>query len=91
MRLKKTAMTYRLFIRRNAQKQLAKIPANDYKAVKKVIFNLANNPRPKGAVRLKGREGWRVRQGVYRIVYNIEDDRLVITVINFGHRKDVYR
>ncbi len=84
-------MTYNLTIRRKAQKQLAKLPSKDYKKVKQTIFNLANEPRPAGAIKLKGREGWRVRQGNYRIIYEIIDKELVITVLDIDHRKDIYR
>jgi mRNA interferase RelE/StbE len=52
---------------------------------------LAENPRPQGSQKLSGRDRYRIRQGVYRIVYSIEDDRLVVVVIKVGHRKDVYR
>ena len=83
-------MTYNLTIRRKAQKQLAKLPLKDYKKVKQTIFNLANEPRPAGAIKLKGREGWRVRQGNYRIIYEIIDKELVITVLDIDHRKDIY-
>ena len=84
-------MTYKIFIRRKAQKQLAKLPANDYKKVKQTILNLAYEPRPAGSLKLKGRDGWRVRQGNYRIIYEIKDNELIITVIDIGHRKDIYR
>ncbi len=84
-------MTYKLSIRRKAQKQLAKLPPSDYKKVKQIILNLADNPRPAGSKKLKGRDGWRVRQGNYRIIYDIKADILVVTVLDVGHRKDIYR
>jgi mRNA interferase RelE/StbE len=84
-------MTYKLRIRRKAQKQLAKLPANDYKRIRQTILDLANEPRPAGASKLKGREGWRVRQGNYRIIYEIIDNELIVTVLDIGHRKDIYR
>ncbi|GAF04804.1 type II toxin-antitoxin system RelE family toxin [Saccharicrinis fermentans] len=84
-------MTYKLSISRKAQKQLAKLPANDYKKVKQTILDLADEPRPAGSKKLKGRNGWRVRQGDYRIIYDIEDDVLVVTVLDAGHRKDIYK
>ena len=55
-------MTYKISIRRKAQKQLAKIPAADYRKVKAAIQALATNPRASGSKKLKGRPGWRVRQ-----------------------------
>ncbi|MBA7577641.1 hypothetical protein ES708_19494 [subsurface metagenome] len=84
-------MTYKLSIRRKAQKQLAKLPANDYKKVKQTILDLANDPRPAGSKKLKGRDGWRVRQGNYRIIYEIEDSQLIVTVLEVGDQKDIYR
>ena len=52
--------------------------------------NLAENPRPKGYKKLKGRTGYRIRVGNYRIIYEIFDDILLIDVIDLGHRKDIY-
>ena len=54
------------------------------------IENLAENPRPKGYKKLKGRTGYRIRVGNYRIIYEIFDDILLIDVIELGHRKDIY-
>lgn len=84
-------MTYKLSIRRKAQKQLAKLPADDYKKVKQTILDLANDPRPNGSIKLKGRDGWRVRQGNYRIIYDIKEDVLTVIVLDVGHRRHIYR
>jgi mRNA interferase RelE/StbE len=84
-------MTYKILIRRKAQKQLTKIPARDYKKVKQVILDLANDPRPPGSKKLKGRPGWRIRLGNYRVIYEIQDDKLIIIVLDVGNRKDIYK
>ncbi len=84
-------MTYKISILRRAQKQLAKIPASEYKKVKQAILNLAKDPRPPGSKKLKGREGWRIRQGDYRVIYEIQDDQLIVIVLDVGNRKDIYR
>ena len=84
-------MTYKISILRRAQKQLAKIPASDYKKVKSAILDLAHNPRPSGSKKLKGRPGWRIRQGNYRVIYEIQDDKLIIIIVDIGNRKDIYR
>ena len=84
-------MTYKIFIRRKAQKELAKLPANDYKRVKQTILNLASEPRSGSSKKLKGRDGWRIRQGNYRIIYEIIDNEFIVTVLDIGHRKDIYR
>ena len=84
-------MIYKVNIRRKAQKQLAKIPANDYKKVKQAIRDLEHDPRPPGSQKLKGRPGWRIRQGDYRVIYEIQDDQLIVIVLDVGNRKDIYK
>ena len=56
----------------------------------KAILNLANNPRPQGCIKLKGREGYRIRKGDYRIIYDIYDKILIVEIIAIGNRRDVY-
>jgi mRNA interferase RelE/StbE len=51
---------------------------------------LADNPRPQGYRKLKGRKGYRIRVGDYSIIYEIFDKVLVIEVVDLGHRKDIY-
>jgi len=51
---------------------------------------LADNPRPQGCKKLKGRDGYRIRVGNYRIIYDIFDIELVVDFIALGHRKDIY-
>jgi len=84
-------VNYEIKILRGAIKQLELLSAHDYKAVKSKIFQLSENPRPEGCKKLKGRTGYRVRQGNYRIIYEILDDILVVQVIRIGHRKELYR
>lgn len=84
-------MTWQIRILRSAIKQLQALPARDYKLVKEQILSLAENPRPAGSQKLKGRPGFRVRQGNYRIIYDVFDQILTIEVIRIGHRKDVYK
>ena len=55
------------------------------------IRSLGDDPRPSGCVKLTGAEKYRVRQGAYRILYTIEDDRVVVTIVRVAHRKSVYR
>jgi mRNA interferase RelE/StbE len=83
-------MPYQLTIRPRAIKVLEKLNEPDYSAIKKAIYNLADNPRPAGCKKLKGRTGWRIRSGNYRILYNIFDQVLTVDVIAVGHRKDIY-
>ncbi len=56
------------------------------------IFKLADDPRPRGCIKMKGYSNqWRIRSGRYRIIYSIYDARLVVEVIDVDDRKDVYR
>ncbi|MGC9355392.1 MAG: type II toxin-antitoxin system RelE family toxin [Mariniphaga sp.] len=84
-------MIYKVVILRGAVKQLEMLPAKDYHAIKSKILALAENPRPRGCEKLKGRPGYRVRQGNYRIIYDIWEDVLTVGIIRVGHRKNVYR
>ena len=84
-------MKYSVFIRRSAQKFLARMPGEARTRAVKAIRALGDRPRPAGAKKLSGRDAWRIRVGTYRIIYEIRDDRLVVAVVTIGHRKDVYR
>jgi mRNA interferase RelE/StbE len=56
------------------------------------MLALAENPRPPGCKKLKDTKGtWRLRVGVYRILYDIEDSSAMVTVVRIGHRKEIYR
>lgn len=81
---------YQLLIEKQVQKQLEKIPSPDYERIKTTIVELAVNPRPSGYKKLKGRDGYRIRQGNYRIVYDIQDQILTVLILAAGHRKDIY-
>jgi len=84
-------MSYAVFILRRAQKELAQLPAAVYEQAKETIRTLGEEPRPPGCKKLTGREGWRIRIGDYRIIYEIDDARSVVTVLDIGHRRDIYR
>ena len=82
---------YELVVRKSVAKDLRAIPNVDVKRILNRIRALANDPRPAGCERLSGQARYRIRQGHYRIVYEIEDARLVVLVIKVAHRRDVYR
>ena len=84
-------MSYEVSILRRARKALGTIHGPQYEKVKKAIIALGENPRPKGCKKLSGRNGWRVRVGDYRIIYEIEDMKLIVLVVHLGHRREVYR
>ena len=83
--------SYRIEIKRSAVKELEAVPAKDRRRITAKIQALAGNPRPAGCEKLSGHDKYRIRQGNYRILYTIEDDVLVVTVIKIGDRRDVYR
>lgn len=83
--------SYKLEVTRSARKAIEKLPKAYIKAVTETIQSLSEDPRPIGHTKLSGLPGYRVRVGVYRIIYEIKDDVLVVIVIGVGHRKDVYR
>lgn len=84
-------MNYELFIERRAQRQLARISQPYQERIIAKIQGLAHDPRPVGAKKLSGREGWRIRVGDYRVIYEIRDKSLIILVLAVGHRREVYR
>ncbi len=83
---------YSVRIKKSARKEVESIATKaDRRRVIKRIESLADNPRPPGALKLSGRERYRILQGRYRILYTIEDTVLVVHVIKIGDRKDGYR
>lgn len=83
--------SYEVVFKRSVAKDLRAFPKDDIKRVMERIHSLAEDPRPPGCEKLSGLERYRLRQGSYRIVYEIEDTRLVVLVVKVGHRRDVYR
>ena len=84
-------MAYAVRIIRRAQRELAALPSGAYERSRDAMYDLGDQPRPPGCLKLAGREGWRVRIGDYRIVYEIDDHDEIVTVLHVGHRRDVYR
>jgi mRNA interferase RelE/StbE len=82
---------YNIVILRRAQRELVQLPSDSYARVRDAVRALSTTPRPVGSRKLTGREGWRLRVGDYRIVYEIDDDTRMVRVIHIGHRRDVYR
>ncbi|HMN43335.1 MAG TPA: type II toxin-antitoxin system RelE/ParE family toxin [Povalibacter sp.] len=83
--------SYELVFRKSVAKDLRAFPKADVKRIMQRIRSLADDPRPPGSEKLSGQDRYRVRQGTYRIVYEIEDHRLLVVVVRVGHRRDVYR
>jgi len=84
-------LTYALFIERSAQRSLSRIAAEDRSRLSHAIRSLAEEPRPHGVEKLRGTDAWRIRVGDYRILYEIHDKRLLILVVDSGHRREIYR
>ncbi len=83
--------SYRLLIKPSAVKELESLPQKDRRRVVRRVQALATEPRPPGAEKLKGIELYRVRQGDYRVLYEVVDSSETVTVIKIGNRRDVYR
>ena len=82
---------YKVFFKAPVEKELQAIPKKDVTKILRQINSLAINPRPPGCEKLTGQERYRVRQGMYRIVYSIQDFNLTVWIVRVGNRKDVYR
>jgi mRNA interferase RelE/StbE len=85
-------MTYRIEFTPKAERQFRALPVSVQRRLRKRIDRLAAHPRPRGVEKLEGGEGLlRIRVGSYRVIYVVEDDRLLVLVIRIGHRREVYR
>ena len=82
---------YEVRLKRSVAKDLRAIPVKDVARILKRIEALKGDPRPTGAEKLSGQEKYRIRQGVYRIIYEIRNQELIIVVVKIGHRREVYR
>lgn len=83
--------SYRLVFRKSVSKDFLPIPNKDVARILRRIEALREDPRPIGCEKLSGQERYRIRQGVYRIIYEISDHELIIIVVKMGHRKGVYK
>lgn len=85
-------MRYTVNFRPSARKSLGKLPRRDQVRIVSAAEALSQEPRPLGSKKLSTEEDlWRIRVGSYRVIYQIEDDGLLILVVKIGHRKDVYQ
>jgi len=82
---------YSITFKKSVSKDLRSIPATDVKRILKKIDSLANNPRATGCIKLSAQECYRVRQGLYRIVYEIHDEVLVVLIVKVAHRSTAYK
>ena len=82
---------FELRFKPSVAKDLRGIPKTEVRRLLKRIEALREAPRPAGCEKLTGRELYRIRQGVYRVVYSVDDDAVVVEVIKVAHRREVYR
>lgn len=83
-------MAYEIGVRPAALRSLRRIDRQDHARIRGAIALLAANPRPPGARALRGRDGFRIRVGDYRIIYTVNDGKLLVVIVALGHRRDVY-
>ena len=83
---------YDVFIKPSALKELEAISSKkDRQRIVHAISSLGEDTRPAGCQKLSGKDKYRIRSGQYRILYEIEDAALIVTVVKIGHRREVYR
>ena len=83
--------SFEVIFKQSVAKDLRQIPKKDVARILKRIEALRAEPRPPGVEKLSGQEKYRIRQGVYRILYEIKNKELIVVVVKIGHRRDVYR
>ena len=82
---------YEVIFKQSVAKDLRAIPVKDVSRILKRIEALKVKPRPSGVEKLSGQQKYRIRQGVYRIIYEIKNFELLIVVVKIGHRREVYK
>ena len=82
---------YRLVFKKSVAKDLRVLSKKDVARILECFDALQADPRAQGCEKLSGRDRYRVRQGVYRVVYEIQDDEQLVVVVKVGHRRDAYR
>jgi mRNA interferase RelE/StbE len=82
---------YSVLIKRSAAKELEVVPKKDREKLVAKIHALAVDPRPPGAEKLAGDDRYRIRHGVYRVLYEVDDHTVVVMIVRVAHRREVYR
>ena len=82
-------MPYLLEVSPAAQRQARRVPRNDARRIRNALRSLADDPRPIGSVKLRGfDDAWRIREGEYRIIYEIHDDEQRVMVLKIARRNE---
>jgi mRNA interferase RelE/StbE len=83
--------TYKVSLKKSAEKELRSIPARDVSKIIDKIKNLQQQPRPHGCEKMEGGERYRIRQGDWRVIYTIDDAEKSVMVFKIGNRREIYR
>lgn len=83
--------SYKIIIRKSVSKDMKRIPKKDVRRILNALKALSEEPRPPQSKKLSGEDKYRLRCGVYRVLYEIQDELLVVCVVRVRHRKHVYR
>lgn len=83
--------SYRIVIKKSAAKEIERIKKKDRIRIIDKIRSLAEDPHPVGSNKLSRQEKYRIRQGNYRILYQVKNEELIINVVKVGHRRDIYK
>jgi len=82
---------YSLQIETRAERELRQVPKRDAERLVRRILVLQKDPRPPGCMKLAGADGYRIRQGDWRVIYQVDDTAREIRIVKVGHRREVYR
>ena len=84
-------MPYTVRLKPRAERELDRLPIAVARRIWERLLALERDPRPRGAAKLEGVEGYRIRIGDYRVVCLVDDDQRVVDVARIAHRREVYR
>jgi mRNA interferase RelE/StbE len=85
-------MSYQVSLRPGVERQRRSLDDRIRRRVSEVLLSLEDTPRPTGVIKLRNRENeWRIRVGDYRIIYEIDDDQHLVTILSISHRREAYR
>ncbi len=84
-------MSYQIIIPKTVQKEIDKLPKNIQEGIIEGLLTLKENSRPPNSLKMKNSQGYRLRVGEYRVLYDINDQNQTVTLRRVGHRKNIYR
>ena len=84
-------MSYRIIVPKTVQKQINKLPNTIQARVIESLLSLKETPRPSNSLKMKNSQGYRLRVGDYRVLYDIDDKTQTMTLRRVAHRRDIYR